>query len=103
MKYRLKKDLPFAFAGTTIEADSVGLFVRYRTKNFLTWYIGENDSLQNLINSDWIEEIKPREFYIEIRKSDGVATDVYELIDASHNSLNMIERYDYIKVREVVE
>ena len=100
MKYRLKKDLPFAKAGDKIFQDEINLKY-YVNNNMGLFYVGSD--INQLLSEGWIEEVKPREFYIEIRKSDGVATDVYELIDASHNSANMIERYDYIKVREVVE
>lgn len=108
MKYKLLKDLPFAKAGEEvlsneppakrIKDDTIKTFIRVATNNIygLTEFDIPTDTFY-----DWIEEVKPREFYVEIRKNDGVATDVYE--GEMPDSLNMIDRYNYIKVREVIE
>ena len=68
-KYILKKDLPFAKAGTEVriytdlesEIDSIDILDnRVEISNM---------SDKQLLNEGWIEEVKPREFYINKTKS----------------------------------
>lgn len=102
MKYRLKKELPFAPVGSIIESDSVGLFVRCESKNFLTWYIEEKYELQNLINNGWIEEVKPREYKLGLNK-DGTFAFIW---DSEGNGYDAQRKYpvaETILVREVIE
>ena len=68
-KYRLLKDLPFAKAGAEV---GVELAISVRGKdNFLTW-IGDPKDLESLIDGGWIEEVKPREFYIVFDKNSKI-------------------------------
>lgn len=79
-KYRLKKDLPFAKAGTEVKIDDkffvikkddfylVGLkLCRAAQENILVdLIIGHIDDLPTLISEGWIEEVKPREWWMNI-------------------------------------
>ena len=59
MKYKLKKDLPFAKAGAEVILDK-GVF--YFVDGERTWYLGQK--IENNLD-DWIEEVRPREWWIE--------------------------------------
>ena len=64
MKYILVKDLPFAKAGAIVV---VGGYTKLIQVDGYT--IGDDNSkhrpsIQKLIEDGWIEEVKPREFYI---------------------------------------
>ena len=102
-KYRLAKDLPFAKAGAEV---GVELAISVRGKdNFLTW-IGDPKDLESLIDEGWIEEVKPREFMLHFKKSNG---EIYSIQDlTTKNGYNVISKFDgegvdSIKVREVLE
>lgn len=78
MKYRLKKDLPFAKAGTRVWGYLENPFLRKGMQVFVKStdckqgnhpddrgliYIGIYDEL---IVGGWIEEVKPREWYVAL-------------------------------------
>ena len=113
MKYRLKKDLPFAKAGAIIY-DSMGNYMENydnRIDCFVTCSIVDKErdfsiyqyrgSLlfiglkPNLISEGWIEEVKPREFRITLVNG-----------EPAHYTTPPIEHFDkleHIKVREVLD
>ncbi len=65
MKYRLKKDLPFAKAGSEVglRASTANWVVYPDSKRRdLCYFIGYNYNEGDLFDAGWIEEIKPREF-----------------------------------------
>jgi len=93
-KYRLLKDLPFAKAGAEV---GVELAISVRGKdNFLTW-IGDPKDLESLIDEGWIEEVKPREFYIVFDKN----SKILGAIDDQRTTF--LGAHRFIKVREVLE
>ena len=114
MKYRLKKDLPFAKAGAEVIVNlALGVCVEYdgfiadsdglNLKNTRKYYIGD---LYELLNEGWIEEVKPREFEITFADG-GYITRVREL-NADNEIINPQFYSDNrknttIKVREVLE
>ena len=80
MKYRLKKDLPFAKAGQELEEE---LPIEYNQS--VLWYREDmgNNSRQTLcrrfeipqyIEEGWIEEVKPREWWIAVGTHIGIMT-----------------------------
>ena len=108
MKYKLKRDLPFAKAGTKIEyrlkKDEHYAIFLYSTDGDdpSTYWIGlecDNRDLAKMISEGWIEEIQPREFWIaEYHNYQGKV--FYSEQNAQNSSNNLKE---VIKVREVLE
>ena len=115
-KYILAKDLPFAKRGTEVNVSGDRIFVQ-RGKSKLEACIdalelwdstSENiqKELQRLIDEGWIEEVKPREFMLHFKKSNG---EIYSIQDlTTKNGYNVISKFDgegvdSIKVREVLE
>ena len=105
MKYILKKDLPFANRGAEIlfGLNDWCYVVHKKAKeeggieDGNTW-IGRK---QDLIDSGWIEEVKPREFILHLDKNNiGVMVEHYDL--GKH-----YEKYskdsEVIRVCEVIE
>jgi len=102
MKYKLKRDLPFAKAGSVIlysenrkEFDgslgSVSDMMSVETnKGYLSQWV-EIGAKDNLLSEGWIEEVKPREYYIY---------DCPECVTAYREQW---ESGSLIKVREVME
>ena len=91
MKYKLKKDLPFAKAGAEVEIGGQPLKLVWvmrvtKRKPDDLIYIGTKNEL---IEGGWIEEVKPREFWISKNQ-------FFVLIDKPR------EAEKYIKVREVI-
>lgn len=82
MKYKLKKDLPFAKAGEEvlsneppakrIKDDTIKRFIRVATNNIygLTEFDIPTDTFY-----DWIEEVKPRELYVEFFRDTNKISD----------------------------
>ena len=100
MKYRLKKDLPFAKAGTTVV---VGGHTQYISVDGLT--IGDNSNqsrrpnISDLIVTGWIEEVKAREFELGLDKDGCVTATSKECCIPIHVG-NICK--EIIKVREVL-
>ena len=105
MKYKLKKDLPFGKAGMDVQ---FSLEVEQHPKLYLCsqdvtdfnsyWitFEGDRDDLKGLITDGWIEEVKPREWYI----SETVVRDYGR---ERKESFFKHDRSDLVKVREVTE
>ena len=99
MKYRLKRDLPFAKAGTVID------YVYHRRGTSTLSYIKIGDCRCELdadkINIfDWIEEIKPREFWVNLY--DIGEGGIFKTKEAA-NTVASSGRTEIIKVREVID
>ena len=89
MKYILKKDLPFAKAGETIS---------YLVNDGLTIRINNRYCDICLANKDeWIEEVKPRTFYINRMKSGELIAYYLE-----HNAREDSVQSETIKVVECI-
>src|SRR5574343_50077 len=104
MKYRLKKDLPFAKAGNIIERIEISntamrSYDVVNHKEIRIWLNEESDN-DHLINEGWIEEIKPREFYLfdDTQSSEKI---FYNTIEEAKADLAQWAVKDLIKVREV--
>jgi len=108
-KYRLLKDLPFAKAGAEVGYSASRIFVqrgetRLEACTDALDFLGPNPEiiqkeLQRLIAEGWIEEVKPREFFIDIDNPKN--TNCYNAIEISSGSVN--EFGGWLKVREVLE
>ena len=116
-KYILAKDLPFAKRGTEVNVSGDRIFVQ-RGKSKLEACIdalelwdstSENiqKELQRLIDEGWIEEAKPREWFVGITDKNIPCYIGDDKPDAKLNQLNgflfMGENISTIKVREVLE
>lgn len=97
-RYILKKDLPFAKAGTLVD----GARSSYGTEKLSNIRIGncKCDVPDGVNIFDWIEEVKPREFVMAIRE-DGVGSSWYS--DTMYENLHNGTFKEVIKVREVIE
>jgi hypothetical protein len=128
MKYRLKKDLPFAKAGSPVTGNSgealspemqAYIEKQYFTTNFMLavpeqflvnkkyYYIG---SCEELLQEGWIEEVKPREWYIVRHADKGIVAGFHSRELAIHYIDNhyideafKTQFYEVIKVQEVIE
>jgi len=95
MKYRLKKDLPFAKAGIIINVANCD----HRDS---TWSIfnrtlfASKSDIKDLISDGWIEEVKPMEFNLVV---DDFGRVYGEALPGE--SIPLISRV--IKVREVID
>ena len=89
-KYILKKDLPFAKAGTEVDiVDGEGiLFDGYHCD-----YVNTGE----LVEKGWIEEVKPRTFYINRMKSGELIAYYLE-----HNAREDSVQSETIKVVECI-
>jgi len=103
MKYKLKKDLPFAKAGEEVYLKPEDLLYKRIALFDRTTYpycLIVNDKIDF-----WIEEIKPREFWVVRRYNIGIVTgfdsesSAVAYIKQTGNSL----QYQITKVREVLE
>lgn len=90
MRYRLKKELPFAKAG-----DEIHIGECIYTDDMEAWAIGERGDLKKLIEDGWIEEVKPREWW--------VGEQVLMNEDITNTNYDPPEGIKYIKVLEVIE
>lgn len=98
-KYRLTKDLPFAKAGTSIEFErKEGYFPAMLMKsttpnNIWITFEGSLVSWNKLHTEGWIEEAKPREFWI---RADHITTE-------GEIENRYWDKSRFIRVREVIE
>ena len=112
MKYILKKDLPFAkagiisqdFDGDKIIFGNIGTEFESDNKKFMLsedyWFYKLH--IPQLISEGWIEEVKPREFYLY---DDQLAGEKiwYNTIEEAKEDLARWAHKKVIKVREVIE
>lgn len=112
-KYILKKDLPFAKAGIKIEQiqmsntalKSYDLF----SNNEVRFWINTEKDLDYLISEGWIEEIKPREWWVLKPKDHSTAGQNVRFYKNPTYARDDYEKevneswFEIIKVREVIE
>ena len=106
MKYVLKKDLPFAKAGAEIEIgfdNNYDELINSKKDKKPAIYLKGQVGLQNLLNDGWVEEIKPKEWYLIKDEHMGVVTGFEkEGLAVAHKNLHHREEHlQIIKVREV--
>ena len=103
MKYRLKRDLPFAEAGDRVFA----LMGELSDKSYYVYVESRVSSIQktvklgllgDLLREDWLEEVKPREWKVAVSSSG----DIYSFYDKNIVECREI-RIEIIKVRELLE
>ena len=98
MKYKLKRDLPFAKAGTEVKLVNEKKAIEYN---------GYQCDIYDL-RDGWIEEVKPREWYeVETRKPDGTWNShshlrYYNEQSARDATCRCEVNARFIKVREVI-
>ena len=110
MKYKLKKDLPFAKAGMNVR---FSLEVEQHPKFYLCsqdvtdfnsyWitFEGDRDDLKGLIDEGWLEEIKPREWILEI--DIALNGEVSHAVRPANAKGRMLHKdSELVKVREVI-
>lgn len=100
MQYKLKKDLPFAKAGSIVDE------VQHRKGAPFSPSLIRVGDLRCQLNAnltdifDWIEEVKPREYWIGL--NDGLLTQ--ECIADNKEAFDFKKSFtEIIKVREVLE
>ena len=114
MKYKLKRDLPLAKAGTKVrKAGGV------RCIPIAVWPHGavvSDEYFDQLISEGWIEPIKPREWWEIMHRNNKVCPpcdneqmysnlrfDCYQSAKDFFSSHNIVEGFEIIKVQEVIE
>lgn len=80
MKYKLKKDLPFADKGARVRifCGSSMITMSFQTLNdekVVDINLQCEEQIPILVNMGWIEEVKPRLFFIELFKDSGKISD----------------------------
>ena len=107
MKYRLKRDLPFAKAGETVYAEEYGISVCDKRIDQLPNYRHTQDQVdaevQRLISEGWIEEVKPREIWVN-EYADKLVSNMYYDKKTAEDSAHYFSGYiRTVKFIEVVE
>jgi len=107
MKYKLKRDLPFAEAGTKVTSNDGGELVRddyyAYVVNRSTGGIAQLGLVKKLISEGWIE-VKPREWWVITSSRSGtMACDDYKKACDLADELLGNQNTEIIKVREVIE
>jgi hypothetical protein len=100
MKYVTGRELPFAKVGTEVRKSLGGETLVVDDPHYpgQVLYIGLACELDELIRFGWIIEVKPREFEGYVLH-DGKT---FYMLSEIHDRYNA-ERYEKIKVREVIE
>lgn len=96
MKYRLKKDLPFAKTGQEVRESLNGIQIKRNDKSSEFWItLGDKEKL---IDEGWIEEVKPREFWV------APFNETQESINGKRYKqvINPTDFYGAFKVQEVL-
>jgi len=103
MKYKLKKDLPFAQAGEQARCfyGSSVFSITYRMDS-VDFNLTSEEYIDKLIRDGWIEEVKPREWVLEIDTS--LCGEVSHAVRPANAKGRMLHKdSEIIKVREVIE
>jgi len=106
-KYKLKRELPFAKVGDEVFISSGAFVVKDPYQLGQVLYIEDYKNKEKLITEGWIEEVKPREWYIGLTKNDlpcyvGEGKPYEDRIH--YNFMSSINNeFELIKVREVLE
>lgn len=97
MKYKLKKDLPFAKAGAEVVVEELYIPQIKKPCYLVDSYWGNREvigEVGNELTESFIEEVKPREWGVTV--IDGK---IYRTGTVASSSTSKVE---YIKVREVI-
>jgi len=97
MKYKLKKDLPFAKAGAEVIIGTAGSIDLCQYNNGKV-NIAENH-IEHLVNEGWIEEIKPREFELHFDETGAITYIVENNLMICKNGQSKSDSVKLIKVR----
>ena len=106
MKYKLKRDLPFANIEDNVRVNNYEDVIMIDSTKYgektICYQIGRFDDLPDLLGNGWIEEVKPREFWVGLDKQGLITSDCI-----ADNKEYFIDGRKYfpavIKVREVLE
>ena len=112
-RYRMKQSLPWLPKGSEFEIkfdDNGKPYMQRENSKLLAecyettinyFFIDDFDEFcpENIIDSSWIEEVKPREFFIDIENPKD--TNCYNAIEISSGSVN--EFKGWLKVYEATE
>ena len=107
MKYRTTKDLPFAKVGTEIlfvkNEDLLPTFSLRNINPENEWVVmeGQEKRWERYILDGWIEEEKPREFYIPIDRDTGKLLASDKPMDKGYSG-GWTLAVEVIKVREIL-
>jgi len=97
VKYRLKKDLPFAKAGAMLKNNNCVIDEDGKNRYLSNWNEEIEACTKRLLNDGWIEEVKPREWIIEVTKEQQY------IRPADAKGRLYSSGSEIIKVREVIE
>jgi|GEM_PF-6449327 hypothetical protein len=98
MKYRLLKEFPFVDPGTVLNLWMNGLFLTDNKTMIIPFNARESTQvIDELIKNGWIEELKPREFWLLVQAG-SVRAGFTEKHHCCSEDINKL-----IKVREVLE
>ena len=107
-KYRLKKDLPFAKAGAEVRFDNKTFnFEAYSEEFNGQWFPFAPSMQTDLISRGWIEEVKPREFWV-LKNHRGLSAHYDKKMAEDCNwedrtdKSGLVTFSEIIKVREVI-
>ena len=89
MKYKLKKDLPFVKAGNEVE------IINGEPIFFKDGFHCDYSSIDDLLADGWIEEIRPREFTVQLVNG--------RLFDCTTPPIEHGDRVEYTEVKEVLK
>ena len=108
MKYRLKRDLPFAKAGDSVclkidTCYSAQLITGFIKDPHHTIYLKDKSDLENLISEGWIEEVKPREIWINEYKQGLLGSYLFDSKESAEKSTAESGYIRTVKFVEVVE
>jgi len=99
MKYKLGKGLPFAKAGAEVYMAVGYNYICVKDHNGYEWYLGFQKELEKFIEDGWIEEVKPREFWI----SKMITRDkIYGVFNTEFEANKAEPLSEIIKVMEVL-
>ena len=97
IEYQTARDLPFTKAGHKVEVNPSGClpFVNYSTEVFST----TEEYVDKLISEGWIEEVKPREWWVLECETPGLLWAGEDIKAQLKKNPNL----KFIKVREVIQ
>jgi len=112
-RYRTKRDMPLVKAGTEVYSINYDCDYTFRKITIgrddyqLRIYVGTYDDIVKLIDEGWIEEIKPREWWV-LKPKDGVDNKA-RLYQSAGQAGDDYQKeagsgwFEIIKVREVLD
>jgi hypothetical protein len=106
MKYRLKRDLPFAKAGEPVEVNEHGIRVSDKYIDQFYHRVSQKKldaEVQRLISEGWIEEVKPREIWVNEYKQGLLGSYLFDSKESAEKSTAESGYIRTVKFVEVVE